>query len=122
MEIITCPCGKCFYTNDYGKGPMWWSRFGDNENGFVLVGYDQFVEFAGKPFYCHRCGSPLGLAADGTTTVGPTYAEVARKAAALDKLEGDSRWGRDNLGLFYEDELGTTRNAPDLLAMAEAIP
>jgi hypothetical protein len=44
------------------------------------------VAVKGAPGHCPKCGRRLGFAPDGTPTVGASYAELARKADALDRI------------------------------------
>ena len=81
--------------------------------------------------------APLGFLPDGTPTVGESYAEVARKAKALDKLGEYLQHTEQELCVGYDmAEVGNfggqyhapycewqmAHHADTLLALAEALP
>jgi len=120
-EPTTCgnDCGAC-YVGNVGLAPAWF-----------IKGVHRRVRV------CPDCVRPLGFLPDGTPTVGESYAEVARKAKALDKLGEYLQHTEQELCVGYDmAEVGNfggqyhapycewqmAHHADTLLALAEALP
>jgi hypothetical protein len=123
IDLLNCgaDCGACQVGKVLRDGMVhdcWWFMsvtiipYGENDSERVVVAMPHI------PGHCPKCGRPVGFSADGTPTVGESYAELEIDARRMRKLDADGPT-IDGYGGAYYTHHGEFAKLSDL---ADALP